>query len=60
MKNSVLVSLFVFIVLSCVVVSGVESIHLILKSIFYMVGMGALLFVGLAYMVGEFEKEEAL
>ncbi len=57
MKSNVLISLFIFIVFACVVVSGVESIHLILKSIIYMASMGALLFAGVVYVVDQFEEE---
>lgn len=57
MKNKVLVSLFVFIVLACVVLGGVGSINLVLKSILYMVSMGALMFVGLAFVLNRGEEE---
>lgn len=57
MKSNGLISLFIFIVLACVVVSGVESIQLILKSVFYMVAMGVLMFVGVVYVVNQTEGE---
>lgn len=57
MKNNVLISLFMLIVLACVVISGVDSIQLILKSIFYMIAMGTLMLMGLVYVVNEADKE---
>lgn len=46
-----------FIVLACVVISGVESIQLILKSVFYMIAMGTLMLVGLIYVVNQADEE---
>ena len=57
MKNNVLISMFVVIILACVVISGVESIQLILKSILYMVAMSVLMFVGVIYVVNQTEEE---
>lgn len=59
MKNNVLLSLFVLVVLACLVITGMESIHLVLKSMLYMAGMGVLLFIGLTYVINGFEEEEA-
>lgn len=49
--------MFVVIILACVVISGVESIQLILKSILYMVAMSVLMFVGVIYVVNQTEDE---
>lgn len=57
MKNNVLVSLFIIIVLACLAVGGMASITVIFKSLLYMIGVGALLFVGLYYMVNRLEEE---
>lgn len=57
MKNNVLFLFFILITLACVALGGVASIHLVLKSILYMGGMGALLVVGLMYTIGQFEEE---
>lgn len=59
MKNYVLISIFILITLACLVIGGVESINLILKSVLYMVGMGALMGVGVVYMARHLDEEAA-
>ena len=57
MKNNVLIVLFIVITIACLAVGGIGSLNLLLKSVLYMLGMGALLFVGLYYMVNRLEEE---
>lgn len=57
MKNNVLIALFILITFACLIIGGVDSINLIFKSALYMMGMGALMFVGLYYMVNRLEEE---
>lgn len=57
MRKNILIALFILITLACLAVGGMASITVIFKSFLYMIGMGALLFVGLYYTVNRLEEE---
>lgn len=60
MKNNVLLATFAFIVLACLVVTGMDAFSVILKSIIYMVTMGALLLIGVVLIANQMDTEEQL
>lgn len=57
MKSTLLLSLFVLMTLACLVLGGIDSINLILKSVLYMVSMSVLMGIGVVYMAGRLEEE---